>query len=592
MGFVRLLSATLSLAWKADRRGFVGAGAAALLDMLTPPVFVALTSRLVDKVAAREVDAVDFTALVCLLALAIGVSKTVTVVRANKTQLLGARTGTRAMSQFLLQLCALDIAQLDQPSVRDQMERAGTEITTRPSRMVNSALSLLVGAGVLLSLSGTLASIHVAVAILAFLSVVPSAISQRIGNQCLYEYRRTATTDERRRDYLARLLTQRTSSMELRVAGTGMAVAARHLQLSNKLVSAQDEALRRVNRVNTVGGVISGTLLAASFAVAGVAVSKGELGPGEVAAVVVSLSLLATYFSLLANALTSLQSDALFVRDYFEFLAVRPSVRTRLPVATLPSDRLSVRFLSVCFNYPGSAAQVLKDVSFTVRPGQMLAIVGENGAGKTTIVRLLLRLFDPTSGIIELGGADLQHVDSAAVQRRIGVLFQDFTRYELTVREAVQIGDHSMELGSISNDARIWAALERAGAADIVRGHASLLDAQLGVLFPGGVELSGGQWQRLALARLYYRDADIWVLDEPTAMLDPKAEAEVFDELRDRLASRVGIVISHRFSTVRSADHIIVVDDGHVVESGNHQELLALEGRYAFLFEKQAAGYR
>lgn len=230
----------------------------------------------------------------------------------------------------------------------------------------------------------------------------------------------------------------------------------------------------------------------------------------------------------------------------------------------------------------------MEGLNLHIRGGELLALVGENGAGKSTLVKLLLRFYDPDSGTLLVGGVDLREVDPLALRGRIGVLFQDYASYELSVRENVAMGRPELPV----DDARVLEALRNARSEWLVEKMPNGLDAKVGRLFEGGHDLSGGEWQRLALARIMYRDADIWILDEPTSSLDPEAEAAIFAELKENLKGRIGIVISHRFSTVRIADRIAVVADGHITELGSHEELLSAGGRYAQLFELQAAGYR
>jgi ATP-binding cassette, subfamily B, bacterial len=220
--------------------------------------------------------------------------------------------------------------------------------------------------------------------------------------------------------------------------------------------------------------------------------------------------------------------------------------------------------------------------------GELLALVGENGAGKSTLVKLLMRFYDPQKGSVRIGGVDLRDVDPDDLRHRIGVLFQDYATYELSIRENVVMGRPDAEV----RDERVAQALRDARSEWLVRKMKKGLDSRVGRLFEGGHDLSGGEWQRLALARLMYRAADIWILDEPTSSLDPEAEAGIFAELKANLKGRIGIVISHRFSTVRIADRIAVVADGRVTELGTHEQLLRANGRYAQLFELQAAGYR
>ena len=227
-------------------------------------------------------------------------------------------------------------------------------------------------------------------------------------------------------------------------------------------------------------------------------------------------------------------------------------------------------------------------LNLNIRNGELIALVGENGAGKSTLVKLLLRFYDPDQGSVLVGGVNLRDLDPETLRSRIGVLFQDFASYELSIRENVVMGRPNLE----ADDEKVMKALRDARSEWLVKKMPKGLDSKVGRLFEGGHDLSGGEWQRLALARIMYRDADVWILDEPTSSLDPEAEAGIFAELKENLKGRIGIVISHRFSTVRIADRIAVIADGRVTELGTHQELLRAKGRYSQLFELQAAGYR
>lgn len=270
-------------------------------------------------------------------------------------------------------------------------------------------------------------------------------------------------------------------------------------------------------------------------------------------------------------------------------MATPPLIRVPGTPRTLPDLRCSsIEFRDVSFRYPKSVDPVLECVSLTIEPGELVALVGANGSGKTTLVQLLLRLYDPASGQIHVGGVDLREVDPTELRSHIGVLFQEYGRYELRLRDSVHFG----RIEKQPTDDELLACLRASQADEVLRDLPSGLDSNIGKLFEGGHDLSTGQWQRVALARLVFRSADVWVLDEPTASLDPEAEAVIFAELRRHLEGRTGIVISHRFSTVRTADKIAVIERGRLRELGSHDELVAAGGRYAELFELQAAGYR
>jgi ATP-binding cassette subfamily B protein len=315
----------------------------------------------------------------------------------------------------------------------------------------------------------------------------------------------------------------------------------------------------------------------------------GSLTAGDLAAVIGAFASVTAQAGLISGSLLSLEQHATFLDDYFSFLAIEPLVVVPArPVPVPPSLERGIEMLGVRFTYPGGTDEALRGIDFDVRPGELVAIVGENGAGKSTIVNLLLRFYDPDSGTVRVGGVDLRDVDPADLRSRVGVLFQDFAKFQLSLRENVRLGRVDRD----SNDDEVMASLEAARAHFLVKSMRDGLESRAGRLFDGGHELSGGEWQRLALARLIHRQADIWILDEPTANLDPEAEAAIFSELKEQLHGRMGIVISHRFSTVRVADRIYVMQDGRVAESGSHRELIARGGRYAALFELQAAGYR
>jgi ATP-binding cassette subfamily B protein len=335
--------------------------------------------------------------------------------------------------------------------------------------------------------------------------------------------------------------------------------------------------------------VISGLTIALAYGLVADRGIHGQLTAGDLTAVIAAFATLSQQISLITASAAILDQNATFLDDYFAFLSVKPLLALRADPVPLPEALgEGISFSNVHFRYPGSPNEALSGLDLVIEPGQLVALVGENGAGKTSIVKLLLRFYDPDAGSVSVGGVDLKDCDPTELRSRIGVLFQDYATYELSARENVIFGRAEVP----ADELRIWGAIEAARAAGVVKDLPAGLDSKVGRLFDGGHDLSGGEWQRLALARLLYRNADIWVLDEPTSSLDPEAEAAIFAELRENLRGRMGIVISHRFSTVRIADCIAVVEDGRVSELGTHDELMALHGRYAELFELQAAAYR
>ncbi|HXS22932.1 MAG TPA: ABC transporter ATP-binding protein, partial [Gemmatimonadales bacterium] len=288
-------------------------------------------------------------------------------------------------------------------------------------------------------------------------------------------------------------------------------------------------------------------------------------------------------------SLTQVFEQSLYLDDLFSFLALEPTVRSAPDARPVPLPiRQGFVFENVGFRYPGSDAWAVRHLDFTLEPGERIALVGENGAGKTTLAKLLVRLYDPTEGRILLDGVDLRQYDITSLRQNVGVIFQDFVRYDLIIRENIAVGN----IERLSDEPRLHGAAQRSLADSVVGRLAGRYDQMLGRRFEGGVELSGGEWQKVALARAYMRDAQLLILDEPTAALDARAEYQVFLRFSELTAGKMAVLISHRFSTVRMADRILVLRAGELAEQGTHEELVARGGLYAELFQLQAAGYR
>jgi ABC-type multidrug transport system fused ATPase/permease subunit len=316
--------------------------------------------------------------------------------------------------------------------------------------------------------------------------------------------------------------------------------------------------------------------------------AKGSITLGDMTMYLMVFRQGQSAFSSSMTAIGGMYEDNLYLSKLYEFLEVAVDAPSGvLTVGPKPGD--GVRFERVCFTYPGADEPALREVSLHLRPGEKLALVGENGSGKTTLIKLLTRLYKPSSGRVLIDGADIAEWDLAALRNRIGVIFQDFVRYQFTVGENIGTGD----VEAFTDRARWRRAAEKGMADELIEPMEQGYDTQLGRWFENGRELSGGQWQKIALSRAFMREsADILVLDEPTAAMDAEAESKIFDHFREVTQQQMAILISHRFSTVRMADHIVVLQRGALVEEGSHEELMALDGRYAHLFNIQAAGYQ
>jgi ATP-binding cassette subfamily B protein len=316
---------------------------------------------------------------------------------------------------------------------------------------------------------------------------------------------------------------------------------------------------------------------------------QGKYSIGDLTLITTAIMQAMANIQMAFSTASGVADQALFLTDLLAFFEMKPRVESKPNGLRTPRPIVrGFEFLNVSFAYPGTTRRVLKDFNFALSPGQRVALIGENGQGKTTIVKLITRLYDPTEGVILLDGIDLREYDLDDLHSEMGVIFQDFMRYEMTARENIQVGrievEHAQE--------EIEYAAEKSLAAGVVATLQGKYDQMLGRRFEGGVDLSGGEWQKIALARAYLRDAQLLILDEPTAALDARSELEVFERFAELTYGKMALLISHRFSTVRMADRIVVLEAGQLVEEGSHAQLMALGGRYAAMFEMQAASYR
>lgn len=583
---------TLKLAWSADSRTFVTVCLLNLLPASIPPVMIMLGKEIVDLVseaAIREVTSADYLPVVIALGVLAALQRGMGALQGTRQELFGVRMQMAAEARFLEKAAVVDLGHFDNSDWHDRMARAQKDIGWRPNQMTWALVGIGGNAVTFLGMMAVLLSLHPFLMVLSLLSVVPSVVIQQRVNRKIYEFWWVETPDDREKGYLAELLSKPRTSKEVRSF-----ILAKHLRTRHRVLA--DDQYRRMRSLYMlydksawVSASIAGSMLGLAYLFVAREGVAGNLSPGALTAVIAAFASVAQQVNLLTSSLLSLDQHATFLQDYYDFLAIEDLVPVSAEPSALPR-RLDggIEFDDVWFTYPGGSEPALAGLTLTVRPGELLALVGDNGAGKTSLVKLLLRFYDPDRGSVRIGGVDLRDVDPIDLRSRIGILFQDYATYELSARENVQLG----RVDRPGGDEAIEAALQAARADSVIKSLRHGLDSKVGRLFEGGHDLSGGEWQRLALARLLYRDADIWILDEPTAALDPEAEAAIFAELRAQLHGRMGIVISHRFSTVRIADRIAVVNDGRVTEEGTHEELIALGGRYAELFEIQAAGYR
>jgi ATP-binding cassette, subfamily B, bacterial len=499
------------------------------------------------------------------------------------------RVELEAERRLLAQASTVDLGHFDNSDWHDRLARAKRDVSWRPGDLTWSVLGLSGNIVTIVLMASLLASLHYLLVVLALVSAVLSLALERRVTLRLYEFFYKETPEEREREYLGNLLVQSRTTKEIRAYVLADYLLGRHNKVSEDLFRQREQMYRSATRISMLTGLVTGTTLALAYVFVAMRGVAGTIDPGGVVLVIGAFTSVSSTLGQLSSTFVAVDQHTTFLDDYFSFLAIEPLVAVPARPAFVPL-RLTggIEFDNVTFSYPGGTEPALDGLSLQIRNGELIALVGENGAGKSTLVKLLLRFYDADRGSVRVGGVDLRQLDPQALRSRIGVLFQDYASYELSVRENVLMGRPDGEV----DDERVLEALRDSRSEWLVTKMPKGLDSKVGRLFEGGHDLSGGEWQRLALARLMYRDADIWILDEPTSSLDPEAEAGIFAELKENLKGRIGIVISHRFSTVRIADRIAVIAGGRVTELGTHDELLTMDGRYAQLFDLQAAGYR
>ncbi len=585
----------LTLVWNTSKGLTVALAVLTLVAGVLPAAIAYVGALIVDAVVAaiaeRQSGAADLTDVLGYVVLeGVLVAALAAAQRGLSScqSLLRAQLGQRVNEMILEKALTLELQQFEDSEFYDKLTRARREASSRPLSLVMRSFGLVQNVIALVSFASLLWQFSPWAVAVLMLAGLPAFVAEAKFSGDAFRLFRWRSPETRMQMYLETVLAREDHAKEVKLFELGPVLLGRYRKIFEK-VFREDRAL--TIRRDTWGfflGLIGTAAFYGAYGWIALSTVRGQITLGQMTMYVLLFRQGQAAVSAILSAIGGMYEDNLYLSTLYEFLDT-PVGEAGGRITQGLDDSDGVRFEHVSFTYPGSPNPAVEDVSFQLRPGESLALVGENGSGKTTLIKLLTRLYVPSAGRITLDGIDLAEWDPAILRRRVSVIFQDFARYQFTVGENIGAGD----VAHFADELRWREAAELAMASDFVDGLPEGFETQLGKWFRDGRELSGGQWQKIALARAFMReDADILVMDEPTAAMDARAEAQIFEQFRELAKDRMVILISHRFSTVRMADQILVIQGGRVLESGSHAELMDLGGHYSNLFTLQARGYR
>ena len=596
---LRYLPALFRLIWRTNRGYTLAIVLLRVVRSVVPVATFWVGKLILDSVIAAKAGTGSLTQIWRYLALELLIVLSGEIL-ARASSLIESLLGdlfSNAMSVELMEHAAkLDLAQFEDPEFYDHLERARRQTVGRIA-LLSLLLAMSQDALTLVTLAGALIAYNPWLLLLLAVAVVPSFLGEThfasLGYSLLFRW----TPERRQLDYLRYVGASDKTAKEVQMFGLAPWLTERYRDLSQRFYEENRNLSIRRGVVSALLSILGTIGYYAAYVVILIRAVRGDITIGTLTFLAASFGRGRDVIQNILLSASNVYEQALYLRDLFVFLDMRPTIESPANARPVPTAiRTGFVFEDVGFRYPGSERWAVRNVNLQLGPGERVALVGENGAGKTTITKLLARLYDPTEGRITLDGVDLREYDLTSLRHAIGVIFQDFVRYDMRFDENIGVG----EIESVRADldkrngtpAAITSAAENSLASSLLPRFSQGYQQMLGRRFDDGVDLSGGEWQKIALARAYIRDAQVLILDEPTAALDARAEYEVFLRFSELVAGRMAILISHRFSTVRMADHIIVLRHGKVEEQGSHEELLAGKGLYEELFSMQAAGYR
>jgi len=585
---LRVVPSALGLLWRAAPGHCVVLAVLQVVAALAAGGTLLVVRDLMRALVGDHPSTGGLTTDLALLATTMTATSVALVLQRASMTLLSERVGMFAMERVLGVACAADLADFDSPEFHGRLRRA-QDAGQRPIEMTQSLLALAQSSSIAFAVLAVLFAIDPVLVAVVVVAGIPILVSSAFLSRGMFALTVAIVRNELRRRYLREVMTSRDLAKEVRVFGMARFLQRRHRDLFDERIAAVRALVRRSAGYGALGGVgtSAGLTFGAVFLVEGI--RDGRLTIATAATAVAALAQVVPLVGGISANASQLLETVLFLEDYEGFCAFGDALARRDERRATQAPKLFDELVvdGVSFRYADSARLALDDVSLVIRRGETVALVGENGSGKTTLAKLLAGLYEPTYGEIRWDGANIADMSSDSLRRSLALVFQDFGRYQFSVAENIALGSASDPAGL---EKVAWAA-NRAGADDFVRCLADGYDTVLSRELADGADLSGGQWQRIALARAFYRDAALVILDEPTAALDAFAEHELFQRARELMAGGTVLLISHRFSAVRAADRIVVMAHGRVVETGGHDELMALDGLYARMYRLQADVY-
>jgi ATP-binding cassette, subfamily B, bacterial len=589
------LKRALRLVWESGPGWMVASAVLLVLQGILPLLTLYLMKLLVDAVASAA-GAPDKGAAYQHVLLLVGLAAIVALLTAafEAVANLLSEAQVQAVTDHMYDILhakatEVDLEYYENASYYDALHRAQQEAPSRPTRMVKSLVQLGQSSISLLGVAGLLLSLNWGITVVLLAATLPGVLVRFRHTGEMYRWQRKRTLIERRAHYYNHMLTVPWFAKEIRLYDLGALFGKRFRDLRSQLRRERLAIATRRSAMDLATRMIAIVPVFACYAFVAYWTVHGTMTLGGLVMYYSAFQRGQGYLQSILLAFVGIYEDNLFLSSLYELLELKPKVAEPEHPKLFPTPlQRGINFDRVSFRYTGSPREAVDGVSLTIRPGEIVALVGENGSGKTTLIKLLCRLYDPTSGRITIDGMDLREFGTTELRRQIGVVFQDYVAYDLTARENIWLGN--VEVGP--HDERIAAAARLSGADEVIGRLKDGYDTKLGTWIEDGADLSIGEWQKIALARAFLRDAQVVILDEPTSALDARAEYEVFERFRKLVKGKTAILISHRLSSVRMADRIYVLAGGRIVESGTHGELICSAGKYARLFEMQAQNYR